>query len=248
MAARESLDDLLLQELRDLLDGETQITKALPKMARAAESGPLRAAMEQHLRETEGQIERLNRAFELLNETPRRKTCQGIKGLIDEAKELMQELDRGPVLDAGLIASAQKVEHYEIASYGTVRTYANTLGHRNVAALFETTLREEKAADEKLTGIAEDLVNPEAAEGRDTGETDSEGLPLRVARTMGSAAGRAAMLARQAANSLGVTGAVRRTATSGSGRAAGGSAKGGSQSRSKSASRPAGSRRSSRKK
>jgi len=203
MAARESLDDLLRQELRDLLDGETQITKALPRMAKAAESGPLRSAMEQHLRETEGQIERLNEAFELLDESPRRKTCHGIKGLIDEAKEMMSELNRGSVLDAALIASAQKVEHYEIAAYGTVRTYATMLGHRNVATLFEATLREEKATDQKLTGIAEGLVNPDAVEGETSEESDREGLQVRVARTVGTAAGRAAALARQAANSIG---------------------------------------------
>jgi ferritin-like metal-binding protein YciE len=203
MSAPQSLDDLLREELRDLLDGETQITKALPRMAKAAESAPLRAAMEQHLRETEGQIERLNQAFDLLDETPRRKTCEGIKGLIAEAKEMMQELDKGAVLDAALIAAAQKVEHYEIASYGTVRTYASMLGHRDVAALFEATLREEKATDQKLTGLAEGLVNPEAAEEESADESDSEGLPLRVARTMGTAAGRAAALARQAANSIG---------------------------------------------
>jgi ferritin-like metal-binding protein YciE len=209
MAARESLDDLLRQEMRDLLDGETQITKALPRMARAAESGSLRAAMERHLRETEGQIERLNRAFGELGETPRRKTCQGIKGLIDEAKELMSELGTGPVLDAALIAAAQKVEHYEIAAYGTVRTYATQLGHRNVASLFEATLREEKATDQKLTGLAEGMVNPEAAEGQDV-----EGLPVRMARTMGTAAGRAAALAREAAQSVGLPGTRRRATKS----------------------------------
>jgi len=214
MAARESLDDLLRQEMRDLLDGETQITKALPRMARAAESGSLRAAMEQHLRETEGQIERLNRAFGELGETPRRKTCQGIKGLIDEAKELMSELGTGPVLDAALIAAAQKVEHYEIAAYGTVRTYATQLGHRSVASLFEATLREEKATDQKLTGLAEGMVNPEAVEGQEV-----EGLPVRMARTMGTAAGRAAAFAREAAQSVGVPGARTRKAPSGASRA-----------------------------
>ena len=162
MAARESLDDLLRQEMRDLLDGETQITKALPRMARAAESGSLRAAMEQHLRETEGQIERLNRAFGELGETPRRKTCQGIKGLIDEAKELMSELGTGPVLDAALIAAAQKVEHYEIAAYGTARTHAEMLGFRKVAKLLQQTLNEEGATDKKLTQLAENVINYEA--------------------------------------------------------------------------------------
>ena len=200
--ARESLDDLLRQEMQDALDGETQLTKALPKMAKAAESAPLRAAFEQHLRETEGQIERLNEAFELLDETPRRKTCHGIKGMVDEAKELMDELE-GSVLDAGLIGAAQKVEHYEIATYGTLRTFATMLGKSDVAALFEATLNEEKAADEKLTTIAESMVNPEAAEGEDVSDDDRDALTGRVARVMGAAAGRASAFARQAANAVG---------------------------------------------
>jgi ferritin-like metal-binding protein YciE len=204
MPARESLDDLLLQEMRDLLDGETQLTKALPKMAKAADAAPLRAAFEQHLRETEGQIERLNQAFELLDETPKRKTCHGIKGLVDEAKELMDELD-GSVLDAALIGAAQKVEHYEIAAYGTLRTFATRLGQSDVAALFEATLNEEKAADEKLTTIAESMVNEEAAEGEDASDEDRDALTGRVARAIGATAGRASAFARQAANAVGAT-------------------------------------------
>ena len=173
MAAPRSLDDLLREELRDLLDGETQITKALPRMAKAAESGPLRAAMEQHLRETEGQIERLNQAFDLLDERPRRKACEGIKGLIAEAREMMQELDKGAVLDAALIASAQKVEHYEIASYGCICTYAEMLGLDQVHELLSQTLDEEETTDQLLTALAESVINLEAgAEGLENEEEE----------------------------------------------------------------------------
>jgi ferritin-like metal-binding protein YciE len=182
--ASQSLEDLLREELRDLLDAETQITKALPRLSKAVESEELRQSLQMHLRQTEEQIERLHRAFELLDERPRKKTCQGIKGLIEEAREMMQELDRGPVLDAALIGAQQKVEHYEIAAYGTVRTFAIRLGHDELAALFEETLEEEKATDEKLTEVAESLVNPEAAE-----EGDEEDVPSPSAR---SGRGRAA--------------------------------------------------------
>jgi ferritin-like metal-binding protein YciE len=193
MASPESLDDLLHDELRDLLDAEHQITKALPRMARAVASPALRQGLEQHLRETHGQIARLEQAFRLIDERPRRKTCQGVKGLIDEAKELMSEIDRGPVLDGALIAAAQKVEHYEISAYGTLRTYATLLGKPRLADLFDTTLQEEKAADQKLTSVAEAMVNPEAAEGQ--AADDEGGLTAAVGRTVGSIASRAAALA-----------------------------------------------------
>ena len=192
MASPESLDDLLHDELRDLLDAEHQITKALPRMARAVSSPVLRQGLEQHLRETHGQIARLEQAFQLIEERPRRKTCQGVKGLIEEARELMSEIDRGPVLDAALIAAAQKVEHYEISAYGTLRTYATLLGKPRLADLFDTTLNEEKAADQKLTSVAEAMVNPEAAEGQ---SDDEGGLTAAVERTVGSIASRAAALA-----------------------------------------------------
>ena len=217
MASPESLDDLLHDELRDLLDAEHQITKALPRMARAVESPALRQGLEQHLRETQGQIARLEQAFRLIEERPRRKTCQGVKGLIDEAKELMSEIDRGPVLDAALIAAAQKVEHYEISAYGTLRTYATLLGKPRLASLFEATLNEEKAADQKLTGIAEAMVNPEAAEGQVSG--DEEGLTATVGRTMGSLASRAAAFAGRTGGSLGLGQAQSRSSRGASSRA-----------------------------
>jgi ferritin-like metal-binding protein YciE len=178
--ASQSLDDLLHEELRDLLDAETQITKALPRVAKAVESRQLRESLQLHLRQTEGQIERLHRAFALLDERPRRKTCQGIKGLIEEAREMIEELDRGPVLDAALIGAAQKVEHYEIAAYGTARTFATRLGNDELAALLEETLDEEKATDEKLTQVAESLVNPRAASAE--GEDDEEPPRARAGR------------------------------------------------------------------
>jgi ferritin-like metal-binding protein YciE len=188
--ASQSLDDLLRDELRDLLDGETQITKALPRMAKAVESEPLRESLRMHLRQTEEQIERLHRAFEMLDERPRKKTCHGIKGLIEEAREMMQELERGPVLDAALIGAQQKVEHYEIAAYGTVRTFAARLGNDELAALFEETLEEEKATDEKLTELAESMVNQEAA------EQDEEEDSPRARGGRAASAGRAAGASR----------------------------------------------------
>lgn len=215
MASPESLDDLLHDELRDLLDAEHQITKALPRMARAAESPVLRQGFEQHLRETQGQIGRLEQAFRLIDEPARRKTCQGVKGLIEEAKELMSEIDRGPVLDAALIAAAQKVEHYEISAYGTLRTYANLLGQPKLASLFEATLNEEKATDQKLTSVAEAMVNPEAAEGQDAGE---EGLTAAVGRRVGSLAARAAAFAGRGGSSPGLGQAQSRSSRKSSGR------------------------------
>ncbi len=158
----QSLEGLMVEEMRDLMDAEKQLTRALPKMARAAESEELRAGFEAHRRQTEGQIERLVQAFDAVGEKPRAKKCTGMRGLIEEGEEMMEEVPQGPVRDALLIASAQKVEHYEISSYGTLRTYANRLGHDRVARLFEATLEEEKATDKKLTELAEGMVNPQA--------------------------------------------------------------------------------------
>jgi ferritin-like metal-binding protein YciE len=157
------LHELFLDELADLLSAETQLTKALPKMAKAAQSDELREAIESHLEETEGQVERLRKVFESVGEKPRSKTCQAMKGLIEEGSELMQELKGKSTIDAGLIAAAQKVEHYEIASYGTVRAWAEQMEHSEAVQLLEETLEEEKAADQKLTEIAETLANAEPA-------------------------------------------------------------------------------------
>ena len=151
----DSMEKLLISELKDIYSAETQITKALPKMAKAATSRELRTAFEHHLKETEGQIERLDQIFEILGESPRGKTCDGMKGVLEEGSQAMHEVQEGPVRDEAMIAGAQRVEHYEMAAYGTVRTYAERLGNQQIAKLLEQTLEEEKAADQKLTQISE---------------------------------------------------------------------------------------------
>jgi ferritin-like metal-binding protein YciE len=153
------LHELFLDELADLLNAETQLTKALPKMAKAAQSEELREAITSHLEETEGHVDRLKRVFESVDEKPRSKTCQAMKGLIEEGSEILEELEGKSIIDAGIIAAAQKVEHYEIASYGTVRAWAEQMGHDEAVQLLDETLNEEKAADEKLTEIAETAAN-----------------------------------------------------------------------------------------
>jgi ferritin-like metal-binding protein YciE len=157
----ESLQELYIHHLKDLYSAEKQLTKALPRMAKAASSDELRAGFEQHLRETEGQIERLEQIFEELKVSPRGKKCVGMEGLIEEAKELMEEDADPEVLDAGLIASAQHVEHYEIAGYGCVRTYAELLGYDDAAKLLQESLDEEGATDKKLSALAQN-INVEA--------------------------------------------------------------------------------------
>jgi ferritin-like metal-binding protein YciE len=159
----DNLEQLFINELKDLYSAEKQITKALPKMAKAAKSQELREAFQEHLEQTKGHIERLDEIFEELGKTSRGKTCHGMQGIIEEGQEAMQEAEKGEVRDAALISAAQRVEHYEIAAYGTVRTYANLLGQKNAVKLLEQTLDEEKETDEKLTGIAEQ-INPDAME------------------------------------------------------------------------------------
>jgi ferritin-like metal-binding protein YciE len=157
----ENLRELLVEELKDLYSAENQLTKALPKVAKNATDPQLKRAIENHLKETEGHVQRLEQIFEKLDESPKGKTCDGMKGLISEADERMKEGGEPAVLDAGLIADAQRVEHYEIAAYGSARTFANLLGEHEIVSLLEATLKEEKAADQKLTSIAES-VNVEA--------------------------------------------------------------------------------------
>ena len=159
----ESLRDLLVEQLQDLYDAENRITKALPKMAKAATSPALKAAFEKHLRETEGQVKRLEQVFEALGEKAKTKTCKAMQGLIAEGEETMGENAEPEVLDAALIASAQRVEHYEMAGYGTVRSYAKLLKEDAIVGLLEQTLEEEKATDEALTTLAESSINVEAA-------------------------------------------------------------------------------------
>jgi ferritin-like metal-binding protein YciE len=156
------LHELFLEELADIYNAEQQLTKALPKMARAAQSDELRDAFESHLQETENQISRLEQAVEALGESMKRKVCKAMKGLIEEGSEMMQEKKGSPSIDAALIAGAQKVEHYEIASYGTLCAWAKQMGHNEALELLHETLEEEKQTDEKLTSIAENLANIEA--------------------------------------------------------------------------------------
>ena len=150
----ETLRDLFVEELQDLYSAETQIVAALPKMAVAASSPKLKTAFESHLAETKGHVKRLEEAFTMLKKSPEGKTCQGMKGLLKEGAEMMKEDAEPDVMDAGLISAAQRVEHYEMAGYGTVRTYAELLGEQKIMSLLEATLEEEKKADAKLTSIA----------------------------------------------------------------------------------------------
>jgi ferritin-like metal-binding protein YciE len=167
----ESLQDLFVDELKDVYNAEKQITKALPKMARAANHPQLRRAFEQHLRQTEGQITRLERIFKELGASTRGKRCKGMEGLLEEGKEIMEEHE-GPVLDAGLISAAQRVEHYEIAAYGCLRSYAELLGHTQAAKLLQQTLSEEEAADELLNQLAEGGINQAAVRAGEETEED----------------------------------------------------------------------------
>lgn len=158
-----SFETLFIEELRDIYNAENQLLKALPKMAKAASSEDLRQAFEEHLQQTEGHVERLDEIFEKLDKKPTGKTCKAMKGLIEEGSEIIKEDGEEHVIDAGLIAAAQKVEHYEIASYGTVRTWAEMLGAEDAAELLQQTLDEEGETDKRLTELAEEIVNVEAA-------------------------------------------------------------------------------------
>ena len=163
MADQKTLNDLFLDTLKDIYYAEKQILKALPKMAKAAQSSELKAGFEQHLEETEGQIERLEQVFEMLGKPARGKTCDAILGIIEEGKSIMDEFKGTDALDAGLVAAAQAVEHYEIARYGTLKTWAQQLGMADAAKLLDKTLSEEIATDRKLTGLAETSANRKAA-------------------------------------------------------------------------------------
>jgi ferritin-like metal-binding protein YciE len=153
----ESLRDLFIDELKDLYSAENQILKALPKMIKTASSKELKSGFEQHLKETEGHVERLEQIFNELEVSPKGKKCKGMEGVIADGKEIMEEDAEPDVMDAGLISAAQHVEHYEIAGYGCVRTYADLLGHKDFANLLQKTLDEEKATDEKLNQLARNI-------------------------------------------------------------------------------------------
>jgi ferritin-like metal-binding protein YciE len=158
------LQQLYIAELRDLYSAENQLTEALPKMAKSASHAQLQSAFQEHLQQTKGHIERLEMIFQNLGVQPGGKTCKAMKGIISEGEEMIKETEGG-ARDAGLISAAQRVEHYEIAGYGTVRTYANTLGHADAAKLLQSTLNEEAKTDEKLTKLAETVCNLEAKRG-----------------------------------------------------------------------------------
>jgi len=162
-----SLQDLFIEDLKDLYNAENQLIKALPKMAKAATSPELKQAFQTHLKETEVQVQRLEKIFKDLDESPKGKKCKAMEGLIEEGKELMEEDAEPEVMDAGLIGAAQKVEHYEIAGYGTVRTYAEMLGNDQAARLLQQTLDEEGMTDKKLNALAMQCINLEAAQGGD---------------------------------------------------------------------------------
>jgi ferritin-like metal-binding protein YciE len=163
MATARTLQELFLPTLQDIYHGEKQILKALPKMAKNASTPELKQAFQHHLDQTEGQVDRLQRVFELMDKSARGRTCEAIEGLIEEGKEVMSEAEPGQVMDAGLIAAAQAVEHYEIARYGTLRSWAQQLGMQEAAQLLEQTLQEEKQTDELLNKIAKSSVNRKAA-------------------------------------------------------------------------------------
>jgi len=163
----KSLRELYVEELKDLYSAENQILKALPRMMRAASDRDLQRAFSQHEKQTQRQVKRLERIFKQLGESPRGKKCKGMEGLLEEGKELIQERPEPEVLDAGLIAAAQRVEHYEIAGYGTVRTYARQLGEEEHASLLQETLDEEGETDKKLTALAESSINIEAEQADD---------------------------------------------------------------------------------
>lgn len=158
-----SLQDLYVEELKDLYSAESQLLTALPKMAKAASAPELNKAFKDHLKETEGQVRRLETIFEKLGTSPKGKKCKAMEGLIEEGKETISEDADPSIKDAALIAAAQRVEHYEMAGYGCARTYARLLGHDDAAHLLQETLDEEGAADKKLTKLAETVINIKAA-------------------------------------------------------------------------------------
>ncbi len=174
----KSLEDMFVDKLKDIYDAEKRITKALPKMAKNASSEELSSAFEEHLQVTEGQIERLDRIFENLEKSPGRKTCHGMVGLLEEGQELMQEDASEEVMDAALIGAAQEVEHYEIAAYGTLRTWAQVLGRDEEAKLLQESLQEEEETDEKLNQLAE-TINAQAAQGAESEEEEMVGVGRR---------------------------------------------------------------------
>jgi ferritin-like metal-binding protein YciE len=163
--ARQTLEDLFIHDLSDIYSAEKQLTRALGKLARAATNEQLSQAFETHLQETHGQVERIDKVVEMCGIRLKRMKCAAMEGLIEEGQELVEELEKGPILDAGLIGAAQKVEHYEIAAYGTLCALDKQLGREDAVKLLHQTLEEEKATDQKLSQFAEKIGNPQAKKG-----------------------------------------------------------------------------------
>ena len=187
MAETGTLHDAFLDELRDAYDAEKQLTKALPKMAKAATSPVLRDAFEAHLEETRGHVDRLEQVMQGLGEKVQGKHCDGIAGIIEEGKSVMEEDFDDPTMDACLIAAGQRAEHYEMAAYGTLVAWAEAMGHTEAANLLQETLDEEKAADEKLTALAEAGINQDAA---DAAHPDEDEEPVAVTKGKSRSASR----------------------------------------------------------
>lgn len=196
MAETGTLHDAFLDELRDTYDAERQLTKALPKMAKASTSPELRAAFEAHLEETRGHVDRLEQVFQSLDEKARGKHCEGIAGIIEEGKTIMEEDFDEATMDACLIAAGQRAEHYEMAAYGTLVAWARGMGHNEAERLLQATLDEEKAADEKLTSIAEGGVNQEAADAAHPGDEEEEDEDVGMT-TRGGRGGSASAVAKR---------------------------------------------------
>jgi len=175
----DNLNTLFQEELKDIYDAEKRLVRALPKMAKAASSEELKNALQEHLEVTKGQVERLERVFEAMGAKAKGKTCACMKGLIEEGEEVMKEDATEELLDAAIIGAAQRVEHYEIAAYGTVRTFAEKLGNEKVVELLQQTLDEEKEADEKLTEISEQLLDAMGESGMEESEMDESGATPR---------------------------------------------------------------------
>jgi ferritin-like metal-binding protein YciE len=194
MVEGNTLHDAFLEELRDSYDAEKQLTKALTKLAKAASNPKLRQAFESHLEETQGHIERLEQVFESLDEKVRGKHCDGIAGIIEEGKSIMAEDFDDTTMDACLIAAGQRAEHYEMATYGTLVAWAQAMGHNEAAKLLQQTLDEEKAADKKLSGLAEDGINQSAA---DAAHPDEEQEPVGAGPSAGRRGASAAKAARR---------------------------------------------------
>ena len=191
MAKTQTLEDAFVEQIRDLYDAEKQLVRALPKMAKAANSSELRAGFQEHLEQTNGQVERLEQIFEMMGQRARSKPCKAMKGLVEEGQEVIQENAEENLHDLALIGAAQKVEHYEIAGYGTVRTFAQAMGNKDAAQLLDQTLKEEEATDKKLTQIAKSLYKEAQRAERSMG--GDNGRSSRGSSSRGSSSSRSSM-------------------------------------------------------